>query len=460
MGKKKQNATPVETPSEESAPIEIRIKSKKEKEKERKERQKLLKKQQQDENAVKITQNAPSNGAVKAQQAKPQAKKNKRPAQPGDWDDSEEEEEEDEEFSEEEEIESEEEDASEEEEEEEDDESVVEDTKPKKRIVYAHKKKKRTPNVAQEPPKEETPVVAEEPVEEEVKDEDSVVDDWENEFSDEEKEEETKEQNQEVSSSLEDLSLKEGANDAASPLINSQEVSQEDLSNANLRSPICVILGHVDTGKTKLLDKIRQTNVQEGEAGGITQQIGATYFPLESILQKTESLSSSAQYAQIDKKKTGFSTQTELKVPGLLIIDTPGHESFTNLRSRGQSLCNIAILVIDLMHGLEPQTIESINLLKKGKTPFIVALNKIDRLYSWKTNKDAPFLDSFKQQKKQTQQEFMTRLSDAKLALAEQGLNSEVYFKNPDVRKYVSIVPTSALTGEGNFVFKSCSVMF
>lgn len=206
-------------------------------------------------------------------------------------------------------------------------------------------------------------------------------------------------------------------------------------SAGNLRSPICCILGHVDTGKTKLLDKVRQTNVQEGEAGGITQQIGATYFPIESIKKKTEVMQ---QYGEID-----------YHVPGLLVIDTPGHESFTNLRSRGSSLCNIAILVIDIMHGLEQQTIESIKLLRDKKTPFVVALNKIDRLFDWEAIPNNSFRDSLSKQKKSVVREFEDRLEKTKTALMEQGLNSEVYYKNKNLAKNVSLVPTSAITGEG-----------
>lgn len=139
----------------------------------------------------------------------------------------------------------------------------------------------------------------------------------------------------------------------------------------------------------------------------------------------------------------------DILVPGLLIIDTPGHESFHNLRSRGSSLCDIAILVVDIMHGLEPQTIESINLLKKSKTPFIIALNKVDRLTEWRPTKDAAIQNTLKKQKPRTMQHFEELWKDVSFQLMSHGLNTALYWENKDQRTYVNVVPTSAHTGEG-----------
>ncbi|XP_078078057.1 eukaryotic translation initiation factor 5B [Mustelus asterias] len=212
----------------------------------------------------------------------------------------------------------------------------------------------------------------------------------------------------------------------------------ENIINANtekLRAPVICVLGHVDTGKTKILDKLRHTHVQDSEAGGITQQIGATNVPFETIKEQT-------------KMVKNFE-KDEIKIPGMLIIDTPGHESFSNLRNRGSSLCDIAILVVDIMHGLEPQTIESINLLKTKKCPFIVALNKIDRLYDWKKSPDTDVVVTLKKQKKNTKDEFDERAKSTIVEFAQQGLNAALFYENKDPRTFVSLIPTSAHTGDG-----------
>ncbi|CAH1400597.1 unnamed protein product [Nezara viridula] len=191
-----------------------------------------------------------------------------------------------------------------------------------------------------------------------------------------------------------------------------QEDAEKAKSPDELRAAVVCVLGHVDTGKTKILDKLRRTNVQDSEAGGITQQIGATNVPIDAIKEQS-------------KIVKGFNL-ADLRIPGLLIIDTPGHESFSNLRSRGSSLCDIAILVVDIMHGLEPQTIESLNLLKQRKTPFIVALNKIDRLYDWQTMLRKDVRDIIKGQAANTQLEFEQRANDVILQFAEQATVLEV----------------------------------
>lgn len=323
----------------------------------------------------------------------------------------------------------------------EDDEAA--EKKPKK-IVYGKKKKgttdqdNSTTGTAQTKQQSKDTVVGADAEEE------LLIDDWENlDLGDDDEVAEVNEES--VSTAVEVAAAEEEEEEfdgeVSTPAVSTPSVTPAVTSTPakfngkEMRSPICCILGHVDTGKTKLLDKIRQTNVQGGEAGGITQQIGATYFPIDAIKAKTATMSK-------------FEKQT-FDVPGLLVIDTPGHESFSNLRSRGSSLCNIAILVIDIMHGLEQQTIESIKLLRDRKAPFIVALNKIDRLYDWQTTPNNSFRDSFEKQSRAVKDEFETRLSNIQVALAEQGLNSELYFNNKNMAKYVSIVPTSAVTGEG-----------
>lgn len=295
----------------------------------------------------------------------------------------------------------------------------------KKKVVYT-KKKKIIPKQMSNGNRSELTTKSSEKKESD----DDVADDWEQECS---SSSESEADSSDASNWEDESEVEELVKETKTSLQVSAKKKNE--RPAELRSPICCILGHVDTGKTKLLDKIRQTNVQEGEAGGITQQIGATYFPIEAIKQKTAYLNKDGSF--------------DYKVPGLLIIDTPGHESFTNLRSRGSSLCNIAILVVDIMHGLEPQTLESLGLLRQRKTPFIVALNKIDRLYGWKSYPDLPFEEMLKLQPAATKAEFEDRLQRTILAFAEQGLNSQVSFRNDDLRKTVSLVPTSAITGDG-----------
>uniref|UniRef100_A0A0D9XZL8 Eukaryotic translation initiation factor 5B n=1 Tax=Leersia perrieri TaxID=77586 RepID=A0A0D9XZL8_9ORYZ len=199
-----------------------------------------------------------------------------------------------------------------------------------------------------------------------------------------------------------------------------------------LREPICCILGHVDAGKTKLLDCIRHTNVQKGEAGGITQQIGATYIPVEYIKERA-------------KPREGI----VIKVPGLLVIDTPGHESFSNMRSRGLSLCDIAVVVVDIMHGLEKQTVESLALLKDRNVRFIVVLNKVDRLSGWKHCPDAPIKKALENQSGDVKREFEWRLTKVVTQLMENGFNTALYYDNHKFRKVFDIVPTSAISGEG-----------
>ncbi|MEM2295715.1 MAG: translation initiation factor IF-2, partial [Candidatus Korarchaeota archaeon] len=207
-----------------------------------------------------------------------------------------------------------------------------------------------------------------------------------------------------------------------------------------LRSPIIVVLGHVDHGKTSLLDWIRKTSVQAKEVHGKTQHIGASFVPTDTIFE----IAKPAIEQGIIKIR-----REEIDIPGLLFIDTPGHEVFVNLRSRGASLADLAILVVDVRAGFQAQTFESLELLKRYKVPFIIAANKIDRLPGWKTQPETPFVISIK---KQT----LTAINNLEFALDEMikdlykhGFNSDRYDRIKDFRTTVAIVPVCAINGEG-----------
>ncbi|MDX1371521.1 MAG: GTP-binding protein, partial [Nitrososphaeraceae archaeon] len=225
----------------------------------------------------------------------------------------------------------------------------------------------------------------------------------------------------------------------------------------NLRQPVVVVLGHVDSGKTSLLDRIRGTAVQAREAGGITQHIGASFFPIETIKKITGPL-----YEQLAK--------ADEKIPGLLFIDTPGHEVFANLRSRGGSAADIAIVVADVNKGFEPQTIESIEILKRRKVPFVVALNKVDMISGWrdfhaKTPKNTKRRSNGHSSIKEGQLQFITeeiKLQEQSIltqldekiytvvgSLSRLGYNSEAFWRVKQFDKELAIVPISAVTGVG-----------
>jgi len=202
-----------------------------------------------------------------------------------------------------------------------------------------------------------------------------------------------------------------------------------------IRQPIVCVLGHIDTGKTLLLDKIRKTSVQAREAGGITQHIGASFFPVETL-----------------KKICGpllKGLKGRVQIPGLLVIDTPGHEVFANLRKRGGAVADMAILVIDILKGFETQTYESIDILKTKKTPFIVAANKIDRIPGWKSDPDESFLTTYQNQDPYVRKDLDERLYAIMGTFSRLDFRTDRFDKIADFTKTAAIVPTSAKTGEG-----------
>ena len=202
-----------------------------------------------------------------------------------------------------------------------------------------------------------------------------------------------------------------------------------------IRSPIVSVLGHVDHGKTTLLDYIRGSTIADKEAGGITQHIGATEIPNDTI----------------EEICGNFIARLTIKdlIPGLFFIDTPGHAAFTSLRKRGGALADLAVLIVDINDGFKPQTFEALNILKMYKTPFIVVANKIDMLFGWETHEGASFKESFNQQAQSVQQELDTKIYEIVGTLYKEGFQSERFDRISNFASQISIIPISARSGEG-----------
>ncbi len=202
-----------------------------------------------------------------------------------------------------------------------------------------------------------------------------------------------------------------------------------------IRSPIVSVLGHVDHGKTTLLDYIRGSTIADKEAGGITQHIGATEIPNDTI----------------EEICGNFISRLTIKdlIPGLFFIDTPGHAAFTSLRKRGGALADLAVLIVDINDGFKPQTYEALNILKMYRTPFIVVANKIDMLFGWETHEGASFKESFEKQAQSVKQDLDTKIYEIVGTLHKEGFQSERFDRVSNFASQISIIPISARSGEG-----------
>jgi len=199
-----------------------------------------------------------------------------------------------------------------------------------------------------------------------------------------------------------------------------------------IRTPIVCVLGHVDHGKTSLLDRIRGSSVVSSEAGSITQHIGATIVPIDTIMNMSGAMKS-----------------LNVNIPGLLFIDTPGHHSFTTLRARGGALADMAIVVVDITEGFQPQTIEAISILRNSKTPFVMAVTKLDRIHGWKVNENTGFLQSFATQNERVKEIVENKIYEIVGVLAEHDFSSERFDRVSDFARNLVIVPVSSHTNEG-----------
>jgi len=204
-----------------------------------------------------------------------------------------------------------------------------------------------------------------------------------------------------------------------------------------VREAITVVVGHVDVGKTLLLDKIRNTAVAYREPGMITQHIGMSYVPWNAVERIAGPL--------IDRMRL----RGKIWLPGFLFIDTPGHAAFSNLRRRGGSVADVAILVVDVTSGLEEQGIESLRLLQARGVPFVIAANKLDRVYGWKSSENGVFLFNIDNQDWHAVSILEERIGKLIDELSRHGVEADRYDRVTDFTRQVPIVPTSALTGEG-----------
>ena len=202
--------------------------------------------------------------------------------------------------------------------------------------------------------------------------------------------------------------------------------------NPKIRTPIVCVMGHVDHGKTSLLDRIRGSSVVSSEVGAITQHIGATIVPIDAI-----------------RTMSGTMGKAPINIPGLLFIDTPGHHAFTTLRARGGALADMAILVVDINQGFQPQTIEALQILRNCRTPFVIAATKIDRIHGWRVNENEAFLSTFAKQNERVKGEVETKTYEIVGKLSDLDFSADRFDRVSDFQRNLAIVPVSAHTGEG-----------
>jgi translation initiation factor 5B len=208
-----------------------------------------------------------------------------------------------------------------------------------------------------------------------------------------------------------------------------------DCDKEQMRSPICVVVGHVDHGKSSILDYVRGTNIVAKEAGAITQAIGASLLPIKELNRLCGDLLKASK--------------AQISVPGLLFIDTPGHAAFMSMRERGGSLADIAILVVDINEGIKPQTLEAIQILRKHKTPFVIAANKLDLISGYQSTPKKPILASINASSDTIKRAIDNKVYELVGTLHEQGFSAERFDRVSDYTKQIAIIPTSALKGDG-----------